>query len=91
MLHGPCGSGWTGDRCRIRTLHHDGPHTNESQDEIVGWLEQQPGSTSVLQDINRGYPAADMLVVFHEERGVPITQAPAGGRGGAFLEEDDRG
>lgn len=65
-----CESGWTGDRCRA-PLHHDGPHTNDSLEVIVGWLEQQEGATGALQDISRGFPAGEMLAAFHEERKDP--------------------
>lgn len=61
-----CESGWTGDRCQA-PLHHEGPHTNDSTDEIVSWLEGQEGSTAHLMSANKGAPVADVLNTYYRE------------------------
>lgn len=61
-----CESGWTGDRCQL-TLHHEGPHDNDSQDSIREWLEDQEGSGRYLVSANHGTPLAEVLRAYHRD------------------------
>lgn len=65
-----CESGWTHDRC-VAPLHHDGPHTNDSQDVIREWLEDQEGSGRYLVSANHGTPIGEVLNLFYRDGGMP--------------------
>lgn len=54
-----CESGWTGDRCR-RSLHHDGPHSNDDPQLLIEWaLDQTHGDREDALNILRAEVGTD--------------------------------